>query len=259
MSAEIRPAAPDVGLVDMKREGWFNGKTGDLLKGVRIRSSDTVIDVGCGDGGLIGFCAGQGAEVVLIDRDRERLAATEERIRISPARAYRAILSECDPIPVADGTGDLVVCTEVLEHVPDPKKFLDELIRVTKPGGRLLVTVPDARSEQLVAATAPANYFQEPNHIRVFTAADFRGLVLDAGLEIELQQSMGCFWSIYLTLSWLTAAVSEEIPVDNPHPITDHWTRLWQGVQSHPQGDRVRSCLNELLPRTQVIVARKAR
>jgi SAM-dependent methyltransferase len=245
-------------LVDHIRDGWFNGKTGELVTGVRVRASDTVIDVGCGDGGLTGFCAGQGAEVLFIDRDRERLAATEQRIRKSPARAYQAILSDCDPIPLDNDRGDLVVCTEVLEHVANPVRFLAELIRVARPGGRLIITVPDARSEQLIAATAPDYYFQEPNHIRVFSADDFRDLVLDAGLQIESQQSLGCFWSIYLTLSWLTAPHGTEIPIDNPHPITDHWTRLWLDVQRHPLGDKVRSALNELLPRTQAIVARKA-
>ena len=185
MTAVSAPSASQVGLIERVREGWCSGRTGELAPGVRIRSSHTVVDVGCGDGGLIGFCAGQSAEVIFIDRDSHRLAATEERIRKSPARAYRAIASDCDPIPLEDAIADLVICTEVLEHVPDPAAFLRELIRVTRPGGRLLVTVPDARSEQLVAATAPAYYFQAPNHIRIFTAAEFRNLVQAAGLEIR--------------------------------------------------------------------------
>jgi hypothetical protein len=117
--------------------------------------------------------------------------------------------------------------------------------------------VPDARSELLAGATAPANYFQAPNHIRIFSGEDFRHLVLDAGLRIESEQGVGCFWSMYLALSWLTAVPGEVTPIDNPHPIPDHWTRLWQEVQAHPQGDEVRTALNALLPRTRVIVARK--
>lgn len=259
MSEEGRPRAPDIGLVDLVRDGWFNDKTGELTKGVRIRSSHTVIDVGCGYGGLIGFCAGQGAEVLFVDRDSERLAATEEKIRQSPARAYRAILSDCNPIPIEDDTGDLVVCTEVLEHVPDPAVFLAELVRVAKPGAQLLITVPDARAEQLVAATAPPQYFEEPLHIRIFNAEEFENLILGAGLQIESRQFFGSFWSIYLPLSYLTAPPGDEIPVDNPHPITDHWARLWKEVLAHPQGEAIRTALNKLLPRTQMIIARKPR
>jgi len=247
-----------VGLQDRVREGWFNGETGELARGVTIRPSHTVIDVGCGDGGFIGFCARQGAEVIFIDRDEARLAATEERIRQSPARAYRAIVSDCDPIPLDDGCGDVVICTEVLEHVADPAAFLAELVRIARPGATLLLTVPDARSETFVAATAPPSYFQEPNHIRIFSAEQFEDLVLSAGLSVESHQYMGCFWSVYWPLAWLTCEPgSPGLPINNPHPITEHWTRLWAEVQRHPGGSKIRDALNTLLPKSQSIVARK--
>lgn len=259
MNEGNRPLASEVGLLDVARDGWFKGKAGELVKGVRIRSHHTVIDVGCGEGGVIGFCAGQGAEVLFIDRDGERLSSTEEKVRKSPARAYKAILSDCNPIPLEDSVGDLVICMEVLEHVPDPVKFLAELIRVAKPGAQLFITVPDSRGEQLVAATAPPYYFQEPNHIRIFSADDFQNLILGAGLEIEIRQYLSSFWSMYLTLSWLTVPPGDDTPIDNPHPITDHWVRLWKELLAHPQGEQARLALNQLLPRTQLIVARKPR
>jgi 2-polyprenyl-3-methyl-5-hydroxy-6-metoxy-1,4-benzoquinol methylase len=252
-----RPTAGAVGLRDWVAEGWFNGKTGELTQGVRVRATDTVVDVGCGDGAIIGFCARQGAEVYCIDRDAERLATTEAKVRDSPARAYHVVLSHCDPIPLDDAIGDLVICTEVLEHVPDPRKFMDELVRITRPGAQLLITVPEARSEQFVAATAPPEYFQEPNHIRLFSAEDFRELVAGAGLEIEDQQFRGCFWSMYWPLAWLTSEPGTGLPTENAHPITEHWTRLWEEVQQHPQGHRIRDALNQLLPKSQSIVARK--
>jgi SAM-dependent methyltransferase len=258
MSERSRPKPGLIGLKDRKLEGWFDAATGELASGVHVPASHTVVDVGCGDGAFIHFCARQGAEVVFIDRDEAALARTTAKIEASPARAHRGIRSDCDPIPLADNSGDLVICTEVLEHVPDPEKFLLELIRVTRPGGQLLITVPDSRSEQFVGATAPPQYFQEPNHIRIFTSEKFRELVLGTGLKIESQQFMGCFWSIYWPLSWLTCEPgSAGLPVDNPHPITDHWTRLWAAVQDHPQGHKIRGALNQLLPKSQSIVARK--
>jgi len=257
MHGEDRPRATDVGLADRRRDGWLNGASGELAPGVPVHAADTVIDVGCGDGSYIHFCARRGAEVIFIDRDAARLARTRRKVESSTARGHRGIQSDCDPIPLEDGAGDLVICTEVLEHVPDPEKFLGELRRITRPGGRLLITVPDARSEQLVAATVPPQYFQEPNHIRVFTAQALRELVQGAGLTIESQQFFGCFWSVYWPLSWLTCEPDSGLPVDNPHPITDHWTRLWLAVQQHPKGDRVRDALNGLLPKAQSIVARR--
>jgi len=54
------------------------------------------------------------------------------------------IISDITAIPVEDGAFDAVMCTEVLEHVPDPVAALKELNRVLKPGGYLLITAPFA-------------------------------------------------------------------------------------------------------------------
>jgi ubiquinone/menaquinone biosynthesis C-methylase UbiE len=257
MKEDNRPKATDIGLREMMLDRWANGETGELVKGVKIHSTSTVIDVGCGDGSLIAFCARQGAEVIFVDLDEQRLAFTEQQVKASPAHAYQAIHSDCNPIPLADNTGDVVICTEVLEHVDDPRNFLAELVRIAKPGGQLLISVPDARSEQLIGATAPPAYFQAPNHIRIFAEGELQQLVIEAGLEIEQEQWFGGFWSMYLALSWLTAESPQSLPIDNPHPITDHWTRLWLEVQKHPQGKVIRDTFNQLLPRTLSIVARK--
>jgi len=54
------------------------------------------------------------------------------------------IISDITAIPVENGAFDAVMCTEVLEHVPDPVAALKELNRVLKPGGYLLITAPFA-------------------------------------------------------------------------------------------------------------------
>jgi 2-polyprenyl-3-methyl-5-hydroxy-6-metoxy-1,4-benzoquinol methylase len=46
-------------------------------------------------------------------------------------------------LPFADHSFDVVLCTEVLEHVPDPAVVVAELARVTKPGGRVIVSIPN--------------------------------------------------------------------------------------------------------------------
>ena len=83
MSEEKKSTAVEVWMRERQSEGWFNRQTGELTRGVRIGPDDTVIDVGCGEGGFIGFCAGQGARVIFIDRDAARLARTEARIGIT--------------------------------------------------------------------------------------------------------------------------------------------------------------------------------
>jgi hypothetical protein len=105
--------------------------------------------------------------------------------------------------------------------------------------------VPDARSEKLVGATAPEGYFQEPNHIRIFAEGELREYLLASGLVIQSEQNLGSYWSMYMALSWLTSETDEILPIDNAHPIPDHWTRLWRALQDHPNGHLVTENFNE--------------
>ena len=52
------------------------------------------------------------------------------------------IISDITAIPVGDGSFDVVLCTEVFEHIPDPLAALKEFSRVLKPGGKLILTAP---------------------------------------------------------------------------------------------------------------------
>jgi ubiquinone/menaquinone biosynthesis C-methylase UbiE len=54
------------------------------------------------------------------------------------------IVSDITSIPVDDHSFDAVMCTEVLEHVPDPVSAIRELARIVKPGGTLIITAPFA-------------------------------------------------------------------------------------------------------------------
>ena len=51
-------------------------------------------------------------------------------------------VSDITSIPVAEASFDVILCTEVLEHVPRPIEALQEMVRITKPGGRLFLTAP---------------------------------------------------------------------------------------------------------------------
>jgi SAM-dependent methyltransferase len=57
-------------------------------------------------------------------------------------RSTPDVVGSATDIPLPDASFDTVVCTEVLEHVPDPLKALKEMYRVLKPGGRLILSTP---------------------------------------------------------------------------------------------------------------------
>jgi len=88
----------------------------------------SVIDLGCGSGHDAQALQSQGAHVVSIDIDPE--SARRALGRAIPAAAASALAA-----PFGDHTFDGAYCSNVLEHVPCPQAFFDELARLVRPGG----------------------------------------------------------------------------------------------------------------------------
>lgn len=247
-----RPQQELVTLRDSYLSGWFNRETGELFPGFPVGPSDTVADVGCGDGACISYCVLQGAEVCGIDIDEGALSGARERIA---GRGGGVTLATGDAaeIPLPDDWASRVVCTEVLEHVPNVDRVLSELVRVLRPGGLLLVSVPDEVGEAVLARVADAAYFTAPNHIRVFAREEFRAAVEGHGLQVTSQRTDGFYWTIWWALFWETG--QELGSVD--HPLIHEWNRLWRDVVSRPEGHRLKEQLDSIAPKSQIIVARK--
>lgn len=233
---------------------------GCLFPGFEITSDDTVVDVGCGSGADCLVAGRLGAAVVALDVMPGAIQQVAEAMRGLPARSFQAIQSDCRPIPLPDAVADVVVCKEVLEHVEDPAQLLGELARIGKPDARYLISVPDPISESLLAAVAPSWYFQPPFHQHVFARDDLDALVRAAGLVVEQRDSCGAFDAIWWAVRF--AADVEFDPRTNPHapepPILSDWERLWGAIVSTPGGPRLAERLNALLPKSQVLIARKA-
>ena len=56
-----------LGLHDAMLSGWFNQETGELFTGFPVTPEDTLLDVGCGDGGNVHFCAMRGAKIIIAE------------------------------------------------------------------------------------------------------------------------------------------------------------------------------------------------
>ena len=65
-----------------------------------------------------------------------------DELRGKNKKKQHDIISPIDDIPVKDNSFDCVLCTEVFEHIPEPIKAMKELVRICKPGGKILITAP---------------------------------------------------------------------------------------------------------------------
>jgi SAM-dependent methyltransferase len=237
--------------------GWYQLGTRELLTGFPIGPQDTLADVGCGEGGSSHFAALCDAEVYALDIDPAAIAAVKRRIRgLTPVRPFHTVISDSNPLPLPDGVATRVVCQEVMEHVDDPQCFIRELVRIGRPGALYLLTVPDPVSESLQRFVAPDVCWRKPNHLRVFGREEFGQLVTDAGLTIQTRALYSFFWSMWWTLFW---AGDGNFKFGAPGtPVLKYWNKTWAALMANPRGAHVRKALNDFMPKSQIIIARKA-
>lgn len=135
---------------EIKRQAWLQQVLSTLPKGVRL------LDAGAGElknrqycGHLDyvsqDFCQYQGAR-----------GAPDEGLHSKSWDTSRIdLVSDITAIPAPDASFDAILCSEVLEHVPEPTHALDEFARLLKPGGVMILTAPFASNVHM----APYHYY----------------------------------------------------------------------------------------------------
>lgn len=112
----------------------FDDLVDKVLAVIGTGAGERVLDVGAGSGYLSRLLKQRGFAPEASDLDAERFLAHE--IPFTPANLETGL-------PYPDDTFDLTVSVEVAEHVPNHARFFAEIIRVTKPGGRIIFTTPN--------------------------------------------------------------------------------------------------------------------
>ena len=141
-----------------------------------LRGDERVLDVGCGTGALAYAIAPLVGQVVGVDSSEEYLAAARED---APDNCT-FVPGDGEALSFDYGDFDLVGCLRVLHHVARPELVVSEIVRVTRPGGRILIAdqlgdVDPMRSLELDRFERA----RDPSHTRLLPDADIRGY-LDA-------------------------------------------------------------------------------
>lgn len=162
--------------------GYFGNARPDIVAAL-ARPLGRVLDVGCGAGAI-----GPG----LRDAGAEHLTGVELVPDVAAiARTHYDDVLEGrveEALPRLDGPFDTILCLDVLEHLVDPAAVLADLLALAAPGGRLQVSVPNARHVSLTYDLVVRGTFgyadwghRDRTHLRWFTRRDIVALVEGAG------------------------------------------------------------------------------
>jgi len=149
---------------------WYRGRRKIIrseLDRLALPIDAKVLDAGCGSGRTLTELAPYG-EVFGIELDPDAARVARER------EAGEVRIGRLEELPWDADTFDLITCLDVIEHTPDDRATLAELLRVTAPGGVLVATVPAYQS--LFSAHDVIN-----GHYRRYRSATLRSAAADAG------------------------------------------------------------------------------
>jgi SAM-dependent methyltransferase len=236
----------------------------DQLAALGVLPGATVLDAGAGFGRHAFELARRGHRVVALDYADDEVRGTLATFTAMvdggeiPAGTVAGVLrGDATRLPFAGGAFDAVVCSEVLEHVPDDVGALAELVRILRPGGTLAVTVPAWLPEKVnwilsddYHAPAVAG-----GHVRIYSATELKAKLRAAGLQLAGSHHAHALHSPYW---WLKCAVGVN---DDEHPLVVRYRKFleWDIVRG-PRSTRVADrLLSPVIGKSLVLYATKGR
>ena len=113
-----------------------------------VQNGSEVVDIGCGVGDLLAEIRRRKPDVVVCGLDFSAKAVEVAAARFPDGKFVQHIIDET--LPYTAHSFDVVLCTDVLEHLDRPQTVAAELVRICRPGGVVVVVVPDGHVDQFL-------------------------------------------------------------------------------------------------------------
>ncbi|MDI6784541.1 MAG: class I SAM-dependent methyltransferase, partial [bacterium] len=134
-----------------------------------------MLDIGCATCGLM-------AEMVNRGWNTEGIELTPEIIEFDKKLGFEVVQGPVEQVKYPDAEFGLITITHVIEHLPNPKRTLQEVSRILTPQGKLLIRTPNCESiPQLIAGK---EWFSDPDHLFFFGARTLKKILEDTGFRI---------------------------------------------------------------------------
>lgn len=220
-----------------------------------LTDGDLVLDLGCGEG-RHAIATYLHAKVTTVAIDLSLTDLQTARTRFTPfaqppdlTRGFYLQQADASCLPFADAGFDRIICSEVLEHLPNYHAVLKEIRRVLKPNGLLAISVPRAWPEKICWRLSSAYHQVVGGHVRIFNAENLRK-------EVEQQQFVFLkrHWAhaLHTPFWWLKCYYWET--QDESHLIKLYHRLLVWDLMDRPWLTRIlERCLNPVIGKSVVL------
>lgn len=209
----------------------------DLSRLVELAAPEAsweVLDVATGGGHTAIALAPLVARVVALDLTPEMLTAAADHARGRGVTGIEFVVGDAESLPFPDASFDLVTCRIAAHHFPDVPRFLAEVARVLRPGGRL------ALQDQCVPAQPAAGAFlnlfervRDPSHACAYSQEAWHTMLARAGFVVDAAEQHE---TRHLVASWAARQECSPEVVVRLHELLDQapdGARMW----ARPEGE----------------------
>jgi len=230
------------------------------FKRLGIAPGNRVLDIGCGEGRhTIRACRESGAVCIGADFGFDNLLTTRgklefhEELNDLSCRNWALSAMDITTLPFKDNSFDVVICSEVLEHIPDDEKAISELIRIVKPGKILAVSVPRAWPEWICWQLSDEYHNANMGHVRIYDKQEIIKKIRNKGPKF-----ISCHYahSIHSPYWWLKCLVGPT-RTDSLAVNLYHRFLVWDLMKKPTLTTFIDRLLNPVLGKSLVLYFRK--
>jgi ubiquinone/menaquinone biosynthesis C-methylase UbiE len=219
-----------------------------------------ILDVGCGSGRHAAEAYRLPYAVVIgVDVNIEDLGKADKRLALHDTMgehgngSWHLAGASADRLPFMSDSFDLVICSEVLEHLIGQDIAMGELLRVLKAGGNLVLSVPRYLPEKICWCLSREYCRTEGGHVRIYRKKDLLSMLRRAG---AVPWGIHYAHSLHTPYWWLKCLVG---PGREDHPLVNLYHRLlvWDMMARPGLTRRLEYLLNPLMGKSLVVYAKK--
>ncbi len=222
-----------------------------------IRDGERVLDVGCGEGRHSwGACKTANCLVYALDIEvgglnKARYVFQDMDKRGESRGRWILIKGDTTSLPFKDATFDKIICSEVLEHIPDDQQSIRELVRVLKDDGKIAISVPTYLPEAICWKLSRDYHDHPGGHIRIYKTSELVAPLRQNNLHLYATRHKHALHSIYWILRCLFGVNKEKALI----PSLYYKFLVWDIKTKSKPIRLLEDFLNHFFPKSMVFYA----